>query len=108
MLFAEAEIKKLWTHLTVVFNNFVYLVPLEIGIELRIVVKESFREMLELLGHGDSVREEVLLKALHQGAEADVGVALVVHRHQQRRQQVGHSLKRKVFLIQERAAEHGG
>ena len=70
-----------------------YLMPFEISIELRVVVKEAFREMLELLRHGDPVGEEVLLEALHQGAEADVGVALVIHRHQQRRQQVGHSLK---------------
>ena len=53
--------------------------------------------MRKLLRHRDSVRQKVLRQSLHQGAEAEVGVRLVVHGDQQRAQQVGHALKQKML-----------
>ncbi len=59
-----------------------YLVSFEVCIKFRIVVEKSFGEMLKLLCHRDPVGEEVLLQSLHQRAEAEVRVGLVVHRDQ--------------------------
>ena len=63
--------------------------------------------MRKLLRHRDSVRQKVLRQSLHQGAEAEVGVRLVVHGDQQRAQQVGHALKQKMIQLDLRSGHNG-
>ena len=45
-------------------------------------VERTFRKMLKLCGHSNTVQHKVRFHSLHQGGETDIGVCFVPHGHQ--------------------------
>ena len=68
------------------------VVQLEVGVELGVVVHETFREVLELGGHGNAVEQKVWFQSLHQSNKAEVSVSLLPNSDQQGAGQVRHPL----------------
>ena len=65
---------------------------LQVLVEHSVVHLQQFRQVAELGHHGCAVGREVAAQAVHEAAEADVGLGLVLLDHQQRGGQVAHAL----------------